>query len=67
MKTEVIKNNMADKSIINWDNVFDQSSTFKKNTPCKFAFVENFIEKSFYQNCMIHIRKLMKLGLMVLI
>ena len=40
---------MTEKSIINWDNVFSQSSTFKKNTPCKFAFVENFIEKNFYE------------------
>ena len=46
---KVKKNNMTEKSIINWDNVFSQSSTFKKNTPCKFAFVENFIEKNFYE------------------
>jgi hypothetical protein len=35
--------------IINWENVFQQSNNFKKNKPFKFAFIEEFIERNFYE------------------
>ena len=37
------------ESIINWDNVFSESSTFKNNTPFKFAFIEEFFNRNFYE------------------
>jgi len=36
-------------NIVNWKNVFAQSDTFKKNKPFKFAFVEDFFVKDFYE------------------
>jgi len=35
--------------IINWDNVELKSKTFKNNTPFKFAFIEEFINREFYE------------------
>tara|TARA_B110000438_G_C15707361_1_gene603771 strand:- start:111 stop:821 length:711 start_codon:yes stop_codon:yes gene_type:complete len=37
------------KSIINWDKVQSQSTTFKNSTPFKFAFIEEFIDRKFYE------------------
>ena len=36
--------------IIDWDNVFQNSETFKNNSPCPFGFVENVFEADFYQD-----------------
>lgn len=36
-------------SMINWDNFFKTSDTFKKNKPVKFAFIEEFFERKFYE------------------
>ena len=35
--------------IINWDNVFKQSEEFRKNTPFKFGFIEEFFKRDFYE------------------
>jgi len=35
--------------IINWDNVFKQSEKFRKNTPLKFGFIEEFFQRDFYE------------------
>jgi len=35
--------------IVNWENVLKQSTAFKKNKPFKFAFIEEFFEKEFYE------------------
>ena len=37
------------KNIINWDNVFKQSQSFKNNEPFMFGFVEEFIQQEFYE------------------
>lgn len=37
------------EEIINWDNVFKQSDSFKNNQPFKFGFIEEFIERDFYE------------------
>lgn len=34
---------------INWNNVFKQSEIFKKNKPFKFAFIEEFFNRDFYE------------------
>ncbi len=36
------------QQIIDWDKVFSYSDTFQNNTPCKWAFVEDFFVKEFY-------------------
>ena len=36
------------QKIINWDNVFVNSETFKNNKPFPFGFVENIFESDFY-------------------
>jgi len=36
--------------IINWENVFKNSDTFKKNKPFRFVFIEEFFEQKFYEN-----------------
>jgi len=36
-------------NIVNWEHVFAQSETFKKNKPFKFVFVEDFFVKDFYE------------------
>ena len=38
---------MAD-NIINWENVFRNSDTFKNNKPFPYGFVENFFQEDFY-------------------
>ncbi len=35
--------------IINWENLFKQSETFKNNKPFKFAFAEEIIKRDFYE------------------
>jgi len=35
--------------IINWENVFKQSKTFKKQKPFRFAFIEEFFKRDFYE------------------
>lgn len=35
--------------IINWDNFFKYSETFKKNKPFKFIFIEEFFKRDFYE------------------
>lgn len=35
--------------IINWDNIFSKSSEFQTNTPFQFAFIENWLQKDFYE------------------
>lgn len=35
--------------IINWENLFKQSETFKNNKPFKFAFAEEIFKRDFYE------------------
>lgn len=35
--------------IINWENLYKNSETFKKNKPVKFAFIEEFFKRDFYE------------------
>ena len=35
--------------IINWENLFKQSETFKNNKPFKFAFIEEIFKRNFYE------------------
>ena len=35
--------------IINWEKVLSYSDTFQNNKPCKWAFIEGFFEKEFYE------------------
>jgi hypothetical protein len=35
--------------IINWNNVFAQSEKFQNNEPFKFTFIEEFIDREFYE------------------
>lgn len=35
--------------IINWENVFKQSKSFKKQKPFRFAFIEEFFKRDFYE------------------
>jgi len=39
--------NFSDR--INWDNIFAQSDAFRKNTPCKFGFIEELFQRDFYE------------------
>ena len=34
--------------VINWKNVYEQSSTFKNNKPTKWAFIEDFVNHRFW-------------------
>tara|TARA_B100000029_G_scaffold511964_1_gene607340 strand:+ start:1045 stop:1773 length:729 start_codon:yes stop_codon:yes gene_type:complete len=36
-------------NLVNWEKVFDQSEKFKKQEPFNFGYVENFLEKEFYE------------------
>ena len=36
-------------NIINWDSVDNQSNSFKNQTPFRFAFIEDFFEREFYE------------------
>ena len=38
-----------DSSIINWKSVFSQSETFVNNKPFKFCFIENFLNRDFFE------------------
>ena len=38
-----------DDNIINWDNVFSYSKMFQNNSPCKWAFIEEFFDRDFYE------------------
>ena len=35
--------------VCNWENLFQQSETFKNNKPFKYAFVEEFFKHDFYE------------------
>ncbi len=35
--------------IINWDSIFSFSNTFQNNSPCKWAFIEEFFDREFYE------------------
>lgn len=35
--------------MINSDNLFNQSEIFKNNKPCKFAYIEDFVNQDFYE------------------
>ena len=35
--------------IVNWKNVFDQSSNFQNSGPTKWAFVKDFVDKKIYE------------------
>lgn len=37
------------ESIINWGNVLNQSNAFKNNKPFSFAFIEEFLNRDFYE------------------
>ena len=37
------------QNIINWKNVFEQSESFKNNTPFKFGFIKEFFNRNFYE------------------
>jgi len=34
--------------IINWEKVFSYSEKFQNNSPCKWAFIEDFFDRDFY-------------------
>lgn len=34
--------------LVNWDNLFKKSNDFKKQKPFKFAFIEEFFVRGFY-------------------
>lgn len=36
-------------NLVNWDNLYKNSETFKKNKPFKFGFVEEFFNGEFYE------------------
>ncbi len=36
-------------NIINWDSVFNQSDSFKNQTPFHFTFIEEFFARDFYE------------------
>ena len=36
-------------NIINWDNFLNKSQDFKTNKPFKFAFIEEFFHRDFYE------------------
>ena len=35
--------------IINWENIFAQSTTFQTQKPTKWAFLEEFFARDFYE------------------
>ena len=37
-------------NMVNWDNLFKQTSAFKNSKPFPFAFIENFFTNEFYNN-----------------
>jgi hypothetical protein len=40
---------MSQLKIINWENVFQKSSDFQNNQPFKFGFIEEFLDREFYE------------------
>ena len=36
-------------NIVNWERVFNESNNFKNRSPTKWAFVEEFLDKDFYE------------------
>lgn len=55
--------------IINWENLFKQSETFKNNKPFKFAFTEEIFKRDFYERLFETFPKydkMMKHGLLLL-
>ena len=34
---------------VNWNNIFKQSENFKNNKPFKFGFIEEFLDRNFYE------------------
>jgi len=36
-------------NLVNWETLYDNSATFKKNKPIKYGFVEEFFERKFYE------------------
>ncbi|MAV95497.1 MAG: hypothetical protein CMA31_07460 [Euryarchaeota archaeon] len=36
-------------NMVNWENVFEKSDSFKNNPDFQFTFVENFFQKDFYE------------------
>jgi hypothetical protein len=36
-------------NLVNWDNLYKNSETFKKNKPIKYGFVEEFFVRDFYE------------------
>ena len=40
---------MVTSRMINWKSLQNQSENFQKNKPFKFAFIEDFFEKNFYE------------------
>jgi len=40
---------MSKLNIINWDNILDHSKTFQAQKPTKWAFLEEFLSRDFYE------------------
>ena len=36
-------------NIVNWECVFNESNNFKNRSPTKWAFIEEFLDKEFYE------------------
>ena len=36
-------------NIVNWKCVFNESNNFKNRSPTKWAFIEEFLDKDFYE------------------
>ena len=36
-------------NIVNWECVFNESNNFKNRSPTKWAFIEEFLDKDFYE------------------
>jgi hypothetical protein len=36
-------------NLVNWETLYNNSDTFKKNKPIKYGFVEEFFERKFYE------------------
>lgn len=36
-------------NLVNWNNLYSNSETFKKNKPIKYSFVEEFFNRKFYE------------------
>lgn len=49
----------SNSKIINWNSVFTYSDSFQNNSPCNWAFIEEFFHRDFMKNCIIHFLKIM--------